>query len=149
MKYNISTWWLILIIFCGFISCSDPTAPEEVIEEETYINVFTELVIINLLSEAQIDSVARDSLKQEVFDEYRVSREQFDEAHRYYQKQPDEHLRRLDKIEEILTEQRERFQDRLNDDRKRIADSLAVQDSIAAADSLSQPDSISAPLNID
>lgn len=137
MKYNISIWCLVMFILCGFISCSDPTAPEDVMEEETYINIFTELVIINQLSDAQIDSVAQDSLKQKVFDEYGVNRDQFDEAHRYYQKQPDAHLRRLDRIEEILTEQRERFQDRLNDDRKRIADSLAVRDSLAAADSVS------------
>jgi hypothetical protein len=145
MKYKLTLWIVLGIGFTGLVSCSDPTAPEDVIQEETYINVFTELVIINQLGDAQLDSLARDSLKREVFAEYGVNREQFDEAHSYYQKQPDAQLRRLDKIEEILTEQRERFQDKLNEDRKRIADSLMVQDSLSASDSLSQTDTTSVP----
>ena len=118
------------------LSCSDPTAPENLIEEQTYIDIFTELVIINQLNEQQLDSLSQDSLRTRVLEEYRVTDQQFEEAHRYYQKQPDAQLKRLDIIEEKLDGQRELFQQRLNDDREKLINEALAEDSLAA-DSLS------------
>lgn len=118
---------ILLFLFAAFFSsCGDPTAPEDLLEEELYINVFTELLVINQLNEEKLDGVSRDYLREQVYEEYDVTREQFDRTHQYYQKQPDKQLDRLDKIEETLIDHRDNFQDRLNEDRKRLTDSVST-----------------------
>lgn len=131
---------LLFLIALLIVSCGDPTAPEDLLEEDRYIDVFSELVVVNQIDEEQLDGVSREYLKEQVFEEYGVTKEQFERSHLYYQKQPEEHIRQLDMVEEQLTEQRDRFQDRLNDDRKQLADSLTRADSVAMADSLSAND---------
>ncbi len=129
------------LIFCAllFSSCGEPTAPENLLEEDRYIAVFTELVVVNQIEEENLDGVSREYLKEQIFEEFGVTKEQFEQSHRYYQQNPEEHIRRLDKIEDILTEQRDRFQDRLNEDRKQIADSLTAADSISRPDPIPEP----------
>lgn len=114
-----------------FYSCGDPTAPEDILEEDRYISVFTELVVINQLDDEQLDGVSRDYLKEQVLEEYNITQEQFELSHQYYQQQPDQQIQRLDKIEESLKEERDVLQDRLNRDRKRLTDSLAVSDTLS------------------
>ncbi|WP_340105049.1 DUF4296 domain-containing protein [Rhodohalobacter sp. 8-1] len=127
-----------------FVSCSNTTAPEDLVEEDRYITVFTELVVINQLNETQLDSVSRDYLKEQIFEKYNVTPEQFERTHLYYQKQPEQQLQRIDKIEESLTEERDQLQDRLNENRKQLADSLA-----AASDTLPRPGPAEELIDID
>lgn len=130
MKRSIRPVFLMFSLLL-LVSCSDPTAPEDLLEEKRYISLFSELVVINQLDEAQLDSVSRDYLKEQAFKEYKVTREQFERSHLYYQKQPEQQLKRIDKIEEWLTEERERLQEKLNRERKQLADSLAVPDTLS------------------
>ena len=121
-----------LILFALLVSsCGNTTAPEDLLEEDRYIDVFSELLIVNQMEEEQLDGVSRDYLKEQIFEEYNVTQEQFERSHRYYQKQPDEQLRRLDKIEKQLSDQREMFQDRLDEERKQLADSLIGPDTLS------------------
>ena len=121
-----------LILFALLVSsCGNTTAPEDLLEEDRYIDVFSELLVVNQMEEEQLDGVSRDYLKEQVFEEYNVTQKQFEQSHRYYQKQPDEQLRRLDKIEKQLTDQREMFQDRLDEERKQLADSLIGSDTLS------------------
>lgn len=111
-------------------SCGDPTAPEDLLEEDRYISVFSELLVINQLDDEELETVSREYLKEQVFEEYDVTQAQFERTHRYFQQQPDRQIERLDKIEEMFTEERDRFQNRLNEERKQLSDSLAVPDTI-------------------
>lgn len=129
MKVKLIGIFIIMLAF-AISSCGDQTAPEDLLEEDRYIDVFSELLVVNQMDEEQLDGVSRDYLKEQVFEKYGITQKQFEQSHRYYQKQPDEQLRRLDKIEEQLTDQRERFQDRLDKDRKQLADSLVGPDSL-------------------
>ena len=138
MKISIPGFLLILIAFL-FTSCGDPTAPENLLEEERYIAVFTELVILNQIGEENLNGVSREYLNKQIFEKYGVTKEQFEQTHRYYQQKPEQHLQRLDKIENLLTNQRDRFQDRLNEDRKKIADSLSISDSLSKSDNSTTP----------
>lgn len=139
MKIRVPGIIFILATALLFSSCGDPTAPEDLLEEDQYITVFSELLVINQIEQDQLDGVSREYLKEQVFDEHNVTREQFERTHRYYQQQPEQHLRRLDKIEDLLTNQRDRFQDRLNEDRKQIADSLSIPDSLSEKDLFPEP----------
>lgn len=121
------------LLFIGLIaisSCGDPTASGDLLEEDRYLSVFSELLVINQLNEEQLGPVSREYLKEQVFEEYDVTREQFERTHRYFQQQPERQLQRLNKVEEIFTEERDRLQERLNEERKKIADSLSVPDTL-------------------
>lgn len=136
----------VILILAAFLfsSCGDPTAPEDLLEEDQYIAVFSQLLVINQITDEKLDGVSREYLKEQVFEEHNVTQEQFERTHRYYQQQPEQHLQRLDKIEDLLTTQRDNFQDRLNEDRKKITDSLSVSDSLLERDAYKKPvDSIS------
>ena len=138
MKSKAAGFFLISIALL-FSSCGDPTAPENLLEEDRYIDVFAELVVVNQIGEDNLDGVSREYLKEQIFDKYNVTKEQFERTHRYYQQQPEKHLQRLDKVENILTEQRDRFQDLLNDERKKIADSLSISDSLSKRNKFTIP----------
>lgn len=129
MKHRLIT---VFLMFTTLVlsSCGNTTAPEDILEEDRYVSVFTELVVINQLNEEQLDSLSRDYLKEQVFEEHDVSREQFERTHQYFQQQPDQQIQRLDRIEETLTTERDSLQDWLNRDRKRLTDSLAVSDTL-------------------
>lgn len=131
----------VILILAAFLfsSCGDPTAPEDLLEEDRYIAVFSQLLVINQINDDKLDGVSREYLKEQVFEEHDVTREQFERTHRYYQQQPEKHLQRLDKIEDLLTTQRDNFQDRLNEDRKKITDSLSVSDSLLERGSYKKP----------
>ena len=139
MKIKVPGIIFILATTLFFSSCGDPTAPEDLLEEDRYITVFSELLVINQIEQEQLDGVSREYLKEQVFDKHSVTREQFERTHRYYQQKPEQHLQRLDKIEDLLTNQRDRFQDRLNEDRKKIADSLSISDSLSNSDNSTTP----------
>lgn len=134
-----ATGFFLILAALLFSSCGDPTAPEDLLEDDRYIAVFSQLLVINQLTEDQLDGVSRDYLKEQVYIEYDVTNEQFQRTHRYYQLQPEQHIQRLDKIEEMLTNQRDQFQDRLNKDRKMIADSLSALDSLSESSSSTEP----------
>lgn len=121
---------LLFISSIVIFSCGDPTATEDLLEEDRYISVFSELLVINQLNEEQLGAVSREYLKEQVFEEYDITREQFERTHRFFQQQPERQLQRLNKVEEIFTEERDRLQERLNEERKKIADSLAVPDTL-------------------
>lgn len=128
-----STMRYILIAFLLFlINCSDTTAPEDLLEEDCYINVFSELVVINQVNDEQLGSVSRDSLREQVYEKYEVSPEQFNRSHQFYQQQPDKQLERINKIEGIFEEERERFQERLNEERQRAADTTSTPDTLSS-----------------
>lgn len=92
---------------CGvllMISCEDqPEEPDELLNENTYVNLLVELQLVRSYAEAsQLDSLAADSLAEEVFNKYGTSGEQFRESHHYYQQFPREQKERVDKAIELL-----------------------------------------------
>lgn len=130
---------LIIIGLLGWLTaCGDPTAPEDLLEEDLYIEVFSELVVINQLSDEQLDGVSREYLKEQAFEKYDVDPEQFNRSHQFYQKQPELQLERIDRVEEILKEERDRFQDRLNEERSRGTEQPQRPDAVSSE----QPDSV-------
>ncbi|MFO7846346.1 MAG: DUF4296 domain-containing protein [Balneolaceae bacterium] len=122
-----------------FLACGDPTAPEDLLEEDRYIRVFSELVVVNQLTEDQLGGVSRDYLRDQVFEKHDIDPDRFNRTHQYYQKQPELQLERIDQVEEILKEERDRFQDRLNEERSQAREQPQQPDSVSSQphDSLS------------
>lgn len=92
-----------LILFTALPGCDDE--PEDLLSEETYTHVFSELLILRQMNDRQLQSASRDSLELRIYDKYDISREQFEVSHHYYQKNPEEHFDRIERVREILEEE--------------------------------------------
>jgi hypothetical protein len=112
------------------VSCSDSEAPKDLIPENRYVDIFSQLVVINQITDEQLGEVSRDSLITQVFEQQGVSRDQFNRSHQYYQRQPDRQLQRVKRVEEKLKNERDEFQERLNEKRRAIRDTAAVTDTL-------------------
>lgn len=100
---------IILFIFLLFpvmlVSCNHDK-PDNLIEEEIYLDMFAELIIVNQLRDAQLNEVSRDSLIELVYDKYNYSAETFRESHNYYQRDAEKQIERLEKVTKRLESER-------------------------------------------
>lgn len=112
------------------VSCNDKEAPENLIEEDVYIKIFSQLVIINQMQDEQLDDISREYLIGQVYEEYDVTEDQFNQSHQYYQRQPDQQLERINQIEEKFKLERDEFQERLNEERRVMRDTTADSDTL-------------------
>lgn len=91
--------FLTMLLLSGTAACTgnvsdDP--PENLIEEDTYINLLIELQLLKSYQESvPPDSTDIDSLKSLIFDKYNVSELRFRLSHAYYQKQVEEQRQRV------------------------------------------------------
>ena len=110
---------LTFILLLAFIVASCRTQnkpPENLINEDTYINLMIELQLLRTYqSNSRNDSTHIDSLMQAVFEKYEVTPAQFNKSHRYYQNHLERQTVRIDSAIE-----------RLRKDRIRKADSVAT-----------------------
>lgn len=111
----------VILISAIAISCnSKPKPPENLIGEDTYIDLMIELQLLKVYqANSRADSTRIDSLLQAVFEKYDVTSKQFKSSHAYYQNQLKNQSERIDKAIE-----------RLRKDRIREPDSVAT-DSIS------------------
>ncbi len=70
--------------------------PENLIEEDLYIDVFVELHLLNAFIEATDSLMNQDSLKHELFKKYTIPENDFLSSHAYYQSQTQLQQIRLD-----------------------------------------------------
>jgi len=112
------------------VSCGDPDAPKDLIEEDQYVKIFAELVVLNQLTDDQLGPVSREYLSDQIFEDYSVTEEQFDRSHKYYQRNPEQQLERVERVNEIITDERDRFQERLNRERERRSAESARSDTL-------------------
>lgn len=115
----------VLLLFTG-ISCTDIEEPRDLISEDKYVEIFSQLVVINQINDEQLEEASRDSLIVHVFEEKGITRDQFNRSHHYYQRHPDRQLNRIKRVEEKIKSERDEFQERLNEMRRVQRDSTVV-----------------------
>lgn len=128
MNRSIFTLLISLLLFAA--ACSNADRPDDLIGEERYVQIFSELVVINQITDEQLGPVSRDYLTEQVFENHGVDEDQFNRTHSYYQRQPDRQLERISKVEEKLKNERDEFQERLNEERRAASDTAAVADTL-------------------
>lgn len=96
---------LILLLTVAACSAEDPR-PENLISEETYIDLLVELQLIRTLEDRSDEPVPGDSLRQEIFRKYEVDSLQFEESHTYYQQNLEEQKARIGQAIERLRRDR-------------------------------------------
>lgn len=81
--------------------------PEDLIEEPVYIDILTEIFLVQSIAALHDLSEKEDSLYTVLFNRYEISRDQFDLSHEYYQRQGEAQVARTDTIRERLRSERE------------------------------------------
>lgn len=115
-----------LALILSLLSCQNST-PDNLIPEDEYLNIFTELIILNQINDEQLNGVSREDLEHQIFDKYGVTKEEFRISHTHYQKNPEKQLERIRHIEESIQEQRKELQEKYNDDRKKLLEKSAAE----------------------
>ena len=110
---------LICLIVSG---CLGNDEPENLVKEDTYINLLVELHLLKTYLQQPPDSTTNiDSLQAAIYAEYGVTEKQFQESHTYYQQDIKKQSKRIKKAIEELRK-----------DRLQPKDTAAVKDSAAA-----------------
>lgn len=110
--YKISVWGFISLFTLA--GCGKSEKPENLIEEDTYIDILVELQLTRTHHNALPDSVNADSLIQLIYEKYDVDENQFVNSHTYYQTQVRSQLGRTDNAIERLQEEQQRIEDRMD-----------------------------------
>lgn len=123
-----------IMVFTGCSGQNSPEKPNDLIPEDQYIDLLIEMQNIQSYRNADPDSVNADSLKTIVFNAYNVTDSQFLVSHKYYQLQPDLHLRQIDSALNKLDNEELRIRSFIDS----IQSKRQKRDSLQTADSLDQ-----------
>jgi hypothetical protein len=96
---------ILLIVLPGCSSESNP--PDELIDEQTYEQIFMEFAIINQLDKRILEDRSQEELRQLVYEHYDVTEEEFKISHEYYEQNVEEQLERVRDMSDILREERD------------------------------------------
>jgi hypothetical protein len=129
--------FLVILVFSGCSGQGSPEKPDDLIPEDQYIDLLIEMQHIQSYRNAEPDSVNADSLKEVVFNSYNVTDSQFLATHKYYQLQPDLHLRQIDSVLKKLDNQELRIRAFIDS----IQSLRQKRDSLQTPDSLDQQNS--------
>lgn len=102
---TLKSGFILLLTVLLFNSCGYDK-PDDLLKEETYLEIFTELILLNQMRDEHIAPVSRDYLSDQIFERHGVTHEQFNTSHHYYQKDAEAHLDRISKIEKKLNDER-------------------------------------------
>lgn len=97
----------IILLITTFGCSSDSTPPDELIDEQTYQQMFMEFAIINQLDQQLLQNKSRDELRQTVYEHYGVTEEEFRISHEYYEQQIDDQLERVKEMSNTLRAERD------------------------------------------
>ncbi len=99
----------LLILFAGCDEKELVPKPENLIPEETYVKVITELQLLDSWVYTNEQVTNPDSIMLQMFAFYEISEEQFEQSHTYYQSKPENHNARIDSALSILEKEQERL----------------------------------------
>lgn len=122
---------LLMVLVSGCVGPEAPPKPENLIEEDVYIDLVVEMQHITTYRNALPDIISADSLKSIVFQKYEITEEQFIASHKYYQHQVESHISRIERAIERIESEKLLIESHI-DSVKKIQgekDSLALPDS--------------------
>lgn len=99
-------WLLILLVLFLASSCSD-TKNSQLIDDQTYQNMFIEFTIITHMDEKLLRDTTAEELILRVYEHYGVTQEQFNYTHDYFESDISQQFLRMEKILQQLRDERE------------------------------------------
>lgn len=116
--------YILVFLFLILLGCSEK---EEVLDEETYSQLMLEFTIVNQMEDIFLRGETREELHEKIFTYYNVDREEFSEAHEFYQQDTEAQIARMEEVGIRLRQER---------DSVRTVDSEYRMAQRAAADSI-------------
>ncbi len=98
--------WVVIGLWILLSSCDTEKAP---LDEETYVTLLTESMLIQAAYNAEYDTLITLNLYHDVLKHYDVTHEDFLESHRIYQLDIQEQERRLRRVMDALTKESSRL----------------------------------------
>lgn len=92
---------LLLLLACD----QQPKPPADLIQEDRYIEILTEMLMARQLSVMKKTDALEDSLITVIYEKHQITGEQFQSTHRYYQADAVNQLERVKKAREILKQE--------------------------------------------
>ncbi|MEQ8523535.1 DUF4296 domain-containing protein [Gracilimonas sp.] len=86
--------FLVVTVF-GCLGPEETPKPDNLIDEQNYIDLLIEMQHISTYRDARIEDVNADSLKSLIYNKFNITEEQFLATHEYYQKQVDRQIKRV------------------------------------------------------
>lgn len=101
-------FFIAIMLLMTTIGCSsEPHQPDELIDEQTYQQMFMEFAIINQLDQRLLQQTSQEEFRQMVYEHYEVTEEEFRISHEYYEQQVSEQIDRVRDMSKILREERD------------------------------------------
>lgn len=97
----------VILLITTFGCSSESSPPDELIDEQTYEQMFMEFAIINQLDQRLLQKNSQDNLRQIVYEYYNVTEEEFRISHEYYESQVDDQLERVKEMSRTLRTERD------------------------------------------
>jgi hypothetical protein len=97
----------VILLITTFGCSSESSPPDELIDEQTYEQMFMEFAIINQLDQRLLQKNSQDNLRQIVYEHYNVTEEEFRISHEYYESQVDAQLERVKEMSRTLRTERD------------------------------------------
>ena len=98
---------LFFIIILVITGC-DFGNTDKIMDEETYETVFLELAILDQYEDKLLPESSKEEFREEIFEHYGVTSEQFRISHEHYQSQVEKQLERIDRIAERIRAERDK-----------------------------------------
>ncbi|MFO7799648.1 DUF4296 domain-containing protein [Rhodohalobacter sp.] len=133
---------LILLFPLTFYACEKEP---ELVEEELYKTIMTELAILNQMDQEVLGERDKDELRQEIFQSYGVEEDKFSRSHEIYESDIDAQMERVKDIQDRLKTERDSIQAaerRHKDEIKLGPDEIREQIRSRARNSDTDPDSL-------
>ena len=96
-----------LLLLGFFAACDD----QDLLEENVYEQVALELIILNQIDENVLSSEEKEELRNQIFDHYDTTEEQFRITHNYFQQDAVEQMERMEKLGIELRNKRDSIQE--------------------------------------
>src|SRR5690625_5404522 len=88
-------FFLTLIAVFTFAACSTST-PDQLLDEETYINLFIELAVLDQYDPLLLEQKQKEQLQEQILESYGVTFKEFRDSHDYYEKSLQVQIRRTE-----------------------------------------------------
>ncbi|MEX0772158.1 MAG: DUF4296 domain-containing protein [Balneolales bacterium] len=103
--------FLIPALLVTFIACSTNDKPDDIVQEDIYINLLAELHILRAIEQSYPDSTLRDDGMDNILKEYNIGIETFEESHAYYLQDVDAQRERLNEANRRMKEELDRIEE--------------------------------------
>ena len=99
---------IIPAIILVFASGCDFGSSDQIMDERTYEDIFIELAFLDQFDDKLLNDITKEEMREQIFDHYGVTSEEFKISHEHYQNQVDEQLERLQRIGERIRAERDK-----------------------------------------